>query len=225
LIFLGIATVGVGGYFVYVNVPEVATRVDEAFGIDHRAKGAARRAGVSGPKGVFPSGYYLSKSLSGVGGAGSGAGKTNWDAPGDGENVWVVVAASVPAAIFVMPEDRYARMKEEYVARFGLDGAKLFPGIEECRFFDPGGVFLAWPDGEEVEGLLVNLDFGVFKGFYQAFESHPQPGTPDSDWVATDEQMEVEIAFLVEEDRFDPAGLRIRFGAREAVAVPATRLK
>jgi hypothetical protein len=224
LILLGLATAGVGGYYVYVKVPAAKEWVDKTLGIEHGTGKPAKKANSSGARGEIPSGYYLSKKLSGVSGTGSEA--ASWEAPGEEGSVWAVVAASVPAALFVMPEDRYERMKEEYVRRFGPDSAKLFPAIDECRFFNPAEIVLVMPDGEELVGQLINLEFGVFSGFYQAFESHPQPGTPDSDWIASDEQMPVEIAFLLEdEDRFDAAGLRIRFGKRDAVAVPATRIK
>ncbi|MEM7143759.1 MAG: hypothetical protein AAF591_01410 [Verrucomicrobiota bacterium] len=222
LILLALATLGVGGYYTYVKVPAVGDWVDETFGIERDTGGRVVRAVEKGPKGVFPSGYYVAGELAGV--SGGGLEESMWGAPGEGDE-WVVVAASVPAETFVMPEGRYEAMKTEYASRFGEDGAKLFPEIGDCRFFDPAKVALVWPDGEEMEGVLINLDFGVFKGFYQAFESHPQPGAVEENWVRSGEQMPVEVAFAMEEGVFDPVGMRVRFGQYEPVALPATKVK
>ncbi|MEM8955938.1 MAG: hypothetical protein AAGD22_17410 [Verrucomicrobiota bacterium] len=224
LILLVVATMGVGAYYAYLNVSAFGNWVDETFGIERSARDRVGKVEQSGPKGVIPAGYYVASVLSGMSGA--GAETTSWDAPGEeGQQEWIVVAASVPAEVFVMPEERYEAMKSEYAERYGEDGTKLFPEIGECRFFDPGKVALVWPDGEELAGVLINLDFGVFRGFYRAFESHPQPGVRDDDWVRTGEQMPVEVAFAMDEGVFDPVGMRIKFGDREPVALPATKLK
>ena len=168
--------------------------------------------------GVTLLGSYETKSLPGLRGQPGDEG--GWKIEDEGK-IYFVVVIDVTQRHFLPGEKGYQGFVISAAEKQKEKPSHEMPSQDQCRVFDPKSFKLLVPGGDPLEGALINISMGEYKGFYDSFRMVlPKSATDEEDKEQLEKSMDVEVAFVVEEGS-DLSALRMNFKDLEAMPVPA----